>query len=64
MPSGHTSAAFQGDAFIHKRYGFDYAIVPYMGAIFTGYSRVHANKNTILSMSLQEQPLELRVAGI
>ncbi len=42
FPSGHTSASFQGAVFIHKRYGLGYAIVPYMGAIFVGYSRVYS----------------------
>jgi len=45
FPSGHTSSAFSGATFIHKRYGLKYAIVPYLGAIYTGYSRVHANKH-------------------
>lgn len=40
FPSGHTSASFQGAAFIHFRYGLKYAIVPYLGAAFVGYSRV------------------------
>lgn len=45
FPSGHTSAAFQGASFIHKRYGIDYAIPAYLGAGFVGYSRVKANKH-------------------
>jgi membrane-associated phospholipid phosphatase len=45
--SGHTSSAFQGAAFIHKRYGWEYAIAPYIGATFVGYSRVHANKHYV-----------------
>lgn len=40
FPSGHTSAAFQGAAFIHQRYGWSYAIPAYIGASFVGYSRV------------------------
>ena len=40
FPSGHTSAAFQGAAFIHLRYGIKYAILPYIGATFVGYSRI------------------------
>jgi len=42
FPSGHTSAAFHGAAFIHRRYGDDYAIPAYVLASFVGYSRVHA----------------------
>ena len=45
FPSGHTSSAFSGAAFIHRRYGFKYALLPYLGALFTGYSRVHAHRH-------------------
>ena len=45
FPSGHTSSAFSGASFIHKRYGFKYAVVPYLGAIYTAYSRVHSNRH-------------------
>ncbi len=40
FPSGHTSAAFQGASFIHKRYGIKYAIPAYIGATFVGWSRL------------------------
>ncbi|MCL1786241.1 MAG: phosphatase PAP2 family protein [Alphaproteobacteria bacterium] len=45
FPSGHTASAFSGATFIHKRYGIERAIVPYLMAGFTGYSRVHADKH-------------------
>ena len=45
FPSGHTSSAFSGASFIHKRYGLSYAIPAYIGAIYTGYSRVYAEKH-------------------
>lgn len=45
FPSGHTSSAFQGAAFIHDRYGLKYAIPAYLGATFVGYSRVKSNKH-------------------
>lgn len=45
FPSGHTSAAFQGASFIHKRYGLNYAVPAYIGASFVGYSRVESNKH-------------------
>lgn len=45
FPSGHTSAAFQGAAFIHKRYGFEYSIPAYVCAAFVGYSRIEADKH-------------------
>ena len=40
FPSGHTSVAFQGAAFIHKRYGLKYAAVAYLGASYVGWRRV------------------------
>lgn len=43
FPSGHTAAAFSGATFIHRRYGFQRAIVPYLMAGFTGYSRIQSD---------------------
>lgn len=40
FPSGHSSSAFQGAAFIHFRYGLKYAAVAYAAAAYVGYSRV------------------------
>lgn len=45
FPSGHTAAAFTGASFIHKRYGFKKAILPYTFATFVGFSRIHAKKH-------------------
>ena len=45
FPSGHTSIAFQGASFIHKRYGLEYSIPAYVGATFVGYSRIEADKH-------------------
>jgi len=47
FPSGHTSAAFQGASFIHKRYGLKFAIPAYIGASFVGYSRVESNNHYV-----------------
>ncbi|MDR1401806.1 MAG: phosphatase PAP2 family protein [Puniceicoccales bacterium] len=47
FPSGHTSAAFLGATFIHRRYGFKQAIIPYGLAALTGYSRVQAKKHHV-----------------
>lgn len=47
FPSGHTSSAFGGASFIHRKYGWKNAIVPYMLASFVGYSRVHAEKHYV-----------------
>jgi membrane-associated phospholipid phosphatase len=55
FPSGHTSAAFQGASFIHKRYGIKYAILPYIGATFVGYSRIYSkahHKNDVVAGAL------------
>ncbi|MDD4872289.1 MAG: phosphatase PAP2 family protein [Kiritimatiellae bacterium] len=40
FPSGHTSAAFMGAAFISERYGWEYGIPAYLAAAYTGWSRV------------------------
>ncbi len=45
FPSGHTSSTISGAVFIHKRYGFGYALPLYMGAIYTGYSRIKVNRH-------------------
>ncbi len=45
FPSGHTSAAFQGAAFIQMRYGWKYALPAYAAAGFVGWSRIRANKH-------------------
>jgi len=45
FPSGHTSSSVSGAVFIHKRYGFGYALPAYLGAIYTGYSRIHVNRH-------------------
>ncbi|MCR4917349.1 MAG: phosphatase PAP2 family protein [Alphaproteobacteria bacterium] len=47
FPSGHTASAFSGAAFIHKRYGIKRAIIPYIAAGFTGFSRVQAKRHHI-----------------
>ena len=45
FPSGHTSAAFTGAAFIDKNYGLKYGIPAYLLASYVGWSRVYANKH-------------------
>ena len=45
FPSGHTSAAFTGAAFIHKRYGIEYGIPAYALASYAGWTRVDSNKH-------------------
>ncbi len=45
FPSGHTASAVSGASFIHKRYGIKKAILPYLMAAFTGYSRIRAEKH-------------------
>jgi membrane-associated phospholipid phosphatase len=47
FPSGHAAAAFQGATFIHARYGLQRAIVPYLLAGYTAYSRVQAKKHYV-----------------
>ena len=45
FPSAHTSMAFQGSAFIHKRYGFKYAVPAYLASAFVGWSRVDSDNH-------------------
>lgn len=45
FPSRHTSVAFQGASFIHKRYGLEYSIPAYIGAGFVAYSRLEADEH-------------------
>lgn len=40
FPSGHTSAAFHGAAFLQRRYGWKYGIPAYVVAGFVAYSRL------------------------
>ena len=43
FPSGHTSAAFTGAAFIEKRYGLKVGIPTYLLASYVGWTRVESN---------------------
>lgn len=45
FPSGHTSVAFQGAAFIHRRYGFKYAAAAYLAASYVGWTRVDSDNH-------------------
>ena len=40
FPSGHTSSAFQGAAFLQQRYGWKWGIPAFAAAAYTGWSRV------------------------
>ncbi|EPP21635.1 phosphatase PAP2 family protein [Vibrio parahaemolyticus] len=45
FPSGHTSAAAQGAAFLQMRYGWEYGLPAYAVTAVVGYSRVQADKH-------------------
>jgi membrane-associated phospholipid phosphatase len=45
FPSGHAATAFQGAAFIHRRYGIKTAWPAYVLAGFTAWSRVDADEH-------------------
>jgi membrane-associated phospholipid phosphatase len=45
FPSGHTSSAFSGAAFIQQRYGWLYGIPAYLVASFVGYSRIESRNH-------------------
>ncbi len=42
LPSGHATGAFSGAMFVHKRYGWKPALVPYAMSLVAGWSRVAA----------------------
>lgn len=45
FPSGHTSSAFMGAAYIHFYFGILWGIIAYAFAALTGYSRVQASRH-------------------
>ncbi|MGE4243347.1 phosphatase PAP2 family protein [Ramlibacter sp.] len=45
FPSGHASTAFAASAFVHKRYGLQWALPMYGLATFVGYRRVHTRNH-------------------
>lgn len=51
FPSGHTTAAFSGAAFIHYRYGFKPSIVFYGFSAYVAWSRVYAAKHDWVDVS-------------
>src|SRR5690606_30647590 len=55
FPSGHTSMAFQGAAFLQRRYGWQYGAPAYALASYVGYSRVkndHHDTSDVLAGAL------------
>lgn len=54
FPSGHTSAAFQGAAFLQQRYGLKYGLPAYLAATFVGYSRIEgeSDKHDLIDVSV------------
>ena len=47
FPSAHSSLTFQSSTFIHKRYGFKYAVIPYLLSSYVAYTRVYADKHYV-----------------
>tara|TARA_R110002051_G_scaffold300219_1_gene367554 strand:- start:10783 stop:11421 length:639 start_codon:yes stop_codon:yes gene_type:complete len=47
FPSGHTSTVFHSAGYIHRRYGFKYAIPSYLIAGFTAASRIDSKKHDL-----------------
>lgn len=45
FPSGHTSSAFAGAAFLHRRYGLSDAWPAYLLAAYTGWTRVDSDNH-------------------
>jgi membrane-associated phospholipid phosphatase len=50
FPSGHTSTVFHSAGYVHRRYGFKYALPSYALAGFTAASRIDSNKHDILDV--------------
>tara|TARA_B100001063_G_C16362488_1_gene356695 strand:+ start:21 stop:551 length:531 start_codon:yes stop_codon:yes gene_type:complete len=50
FPSGHTSAAFTGAAFIDSKYGLKYGLPAYILASYVGWSRVYAKKHDYIDV--------------
>lgn len=50
FPSGHTSTVFHSAGYVHRRYGFKYAIPSYVLAGFTAATRIDSNKHDILDI--------------
>jgi len=45
FPSWHTTSAFDGAAFLQRRYGWSYGLPSYLAASYVGWSRVHADRH-------------------
>jgi membrane-associated phospholipid phosphatase len=45
FPSGHTSRAFTGAAFIQRKYGWKYGTAAYLLAGYTGWTRIQSNNH-------------------
>lgn len=45
FPSGHTSSACSGAAFIGQRYGWKWGSLAMLPAAFVGWSRIHAHRH-------------------
>ena len=50
FPSGHTSTVFHSAGYVHKRYGFKYAVPSYLLAGYTAASRIDSKKHDILDV--------------
>ena len=47
FPSGHTTSAFAGAAFLQMRYGWKIGIPAYLLASYVGFTRIYAKKHFI-----------------
>ncbi|WP_406664656.1 phosphatase PAP2 family protein [Gallaecimonas sp. GXIMD1310] len=45
FPSGHSSMAFMGAAYLQQRYGWRYGLPAYLAASYVGYTRVQSKQH-------------------
>ncbi|BDY03524.1 phosphatase PAP2 family protein [Ferrimonas sp. YFM] len=47
FPSGHAALTFSSAGFLHRRYGWQYALPAYLLAGYTGYARVQTDNHEV-----------------
>ncbi|TKB48727.1 phosphatase PAP2 family protein [Ferrimonas sediminicola] len=50
FPSGHAALTFSSAGFLHRRYGWQYALPAYLLAGYTGYARVQTDNHEVVDV--------------